>query len=343
MIENWKDLGRFPLAEGQWQVRRPPWNRTTAGLAAVERLVGKWNSFDPVTVATPESSHFLPPICIDGLAQRVHAALLRRQAQVLLVLAVFCLAVTTAAALHLGNAKLPSLGWIFACFIVFFGADYLLVLRRIERVRDRALFIHWLHQSGRRTVLPFAAAMIVAGGAQWWLQQRLGGFESLVRAYGTLYSATEGGEWWRYFTGPWLHSGLVHWVNNLMMLCVATGLATGLGRRRRETAAVLVGTAVLATLVAEYLAGAGRPDAIVGISGGIFGLFGWCTAWFFLHRQRFPASLWATVLSFVALNLGTTYLLVPNSSGLAHVGGFAAGALIALVQLVGSGRLPRGA
>lgn len=136
------------------------------------------------------------------------------------------------------------------------------------------------------------------------------------------------GEWWRVITAGFLHAGLTHVLFNMWALWV---FGPPLERE--------VGSGPFAGL---YLAGLlwgsaayywfGPPFGLaVGASGAIFGLFG---AWFAVSvRNRHTAVGQAQMRQMLVL-LGINAalpLMVPQIAWQAHLGGFAAGAVVALM------------
>jgi membrane associated rhomboid family serine protease len=136
------------------------------------------------------------------------------------------------------------------------------------------------------------------------------------------------GEWWRAFTAMFLHADPFHLLVNMYALWI---LGPIIERR--------FGPASFAALyTASGLAGSalfhavGAPDIwVVGASGAIFGLFGVLLAASF-RRRHSPggAALFNQLLFLLAINLALP-LLVPRIAWQAHLGGLAAGMLLAVL------------
>lgn len=139
------------------------------------------------------------------------------------------------------------------------------------------------------------------------------------------------GEWWRIFTAALLHGGIMHVFFNMYALYL-------FGPRLEQQ----VGAA---GFLALYVAAAGLGGAVsyafgplnqisVGASGAIFGLFG---AWMFVawKMRTTPGgrSMFNQLGVLLLINLALP-LLVPNIDWRAHLGGFAAGVLIAALWSV---------
>ncbi len=136
-------------------------------------------------------------------------------------------------------------------------------------------------------------------------------------------AAVSHGQWWRLFTGIWLHADLAHLAGNATLGFVLLGLAMG-----------RFGTG--AGLLAGYLAGVGGNAFAwlfsagqvlsLGASGMVMGSLGLLAVPAFSFSRRTPqasrliaAGLFAGVMLFVLLGLN------PGTHIQAHVGGFLSG------------------
>ena len=131
------------------------------------------------------------------------------------------------------------------------------------------------------------------------------------------------GEYWRLVTGGFLHGGLIHLLFNMyILLFLGRELEPALGRARFLA---LYFTSLLAGSAGALLL---EPQALtVGASGAVFGLMG---AAFMLMRARGMDPMRAGIGPMILLNLAITFI-IPNISIGGHLGGLAAGALVAIV------------
>ncbi len=149
------------------------------------------------------------------------------------------------------------------------------------------------------------------------------------------------GQWWRLFTAMWLHADPGHLAANATTGLVLLGLAMG-----------RYGTGV--GLLAAYLAGAGgnliagllslQPHRSLGASGMVMGCLGLLAVQSFSLWRQTPhaakyifSGICAGVMLFVLL------ALAPGSDIVAHLGGFASGAVLGagLSLVLHSAQLPR--
>jgi membrane associated rhomboid family serine protease len=126
------------------------------------------------------------------------------------------------------------------------------------------------------------------------------------------------GEWWRIFTGAFLHAGLFHLGMNMLLLWfLSQELEPALGRARFV---VLYVTALLGGSLGVLVVSPLSPT--VGASGAVFGLMGALVVLQLRARQN-P---WQSGIGgLVMLNLVFTFL-VPGISIGGHLGGLLAGA-----------------
>ena len=144
--------------------------------------------------------------------------------------------------------------------------------------------------------------------------------EVLIR-WGALYTpAVKSGEYWRFITAMFLHSGIRHLMNNMIALLAAgTLLEEELGRVRFGILYLLGG-----------LAGNALEYALAGASGAVFALLGallWCII---LHHGHFRGMSLRRLLIYLVISayFGLTASGVANG---AHFGGLAFGFLFCIL------------
>lgn len=145
--------------------------------------------------------------------------------------------------------------------------------------------------------------------------------------HGELYGVAviQGGQWWRIFTGAFLHANLVHIGLNMLALYQVGNVVEALYGKVRFVllyAVAIVGSG-LAVVAFNY------DVPTLGASGAIFGLFGALVA-VGLRLGKRGRSLIAQVLPIVLINLVFTFS-VPGISIAAHVGGLLTGFVAGLV------------
>ncbi|HEX7081880.1 MAG TPA: rhomboid family intramembrane serine protease [Gammaproteobacteria bacterium] len=318
---SWRDLERLPRAAGdEWQARRGG-GRIIVGKREVDAAVAKWHPLDPLLIARPGGGRFLPVLEIPELRDPARRGLLRKQLWAIAVLAVLACVFAMSAYFGAGAQPLRAAGMALAV-AAFAAADYHLVLKRLEALRERALFVLWITEKARVHVLGWSAVMIAAGALQLY-GERKAGHEALVLEYGTVFERIREGEIWRLVVGPFLHSGLDHWFMNFVMLVLGGAIA-----------GPLLGAAVVGVFLAGSTAGAltvlalSEPlgfDAYLGVSAGIFALYGWCAGAAAREPHAFPMRFAVTAFAFAVLNVLIAWLGNPNSSNVGHCAGLLCG------------------
>jgi membrane associated rhomboid family serine protease len=138
------------------------------------------------------------------------------------------------------------------------------------------------------------------------------------------------GEWWRVFTGAFLHIGPVHLVFNMLALLVfGSELERQLGRWRYLSVYLL---SALGGAAAVQLFGDPRVP-VAGASGAIFGLLGALAVLMIAGRQDLRG-----LLTLLGINIFISFL--PGISLLGHLGGLVVGALATGILLLTRRRLP---
>ena len=160
-------------------------------------------------------------------------------------------------------------------------------------------------------------AILATGGALWPTTEI-----SDVELNGALFGPliAEEGEWWRIFTGGFLHSGLPHvGLNMALLYLLGTQLEQALGEIRYI---ILYVGALLAGAFGALLV---DPVALtVGASGAVFGLMGAAVA----AQRSSGISPWKSGIGgLVVINLIITFSVSSISVG-GHIGGLIGGFLI---------------
>lgn len=173
-------------------------------------------------------------------------------------------------------------------------------------------------------------AQLATGGALWPTTEI-----SDVEIDGALFGPliAEEGEWWRIFTGGFLHRGVPHLGLNMALLWLLGGqLEKALGSIRFII--LYVGSLLAGSFGALLL----DPDAFtVGASGAVFGLMGAAVA----AQRASGISPWKSGIGgLVLINLLFTFSVASISVG-GHVGGLIGGYLIGWIFYETPKRFPQ--
>lgn len=157
-------------------------------------------------------------------------------------------------------------------------------------------------------------------------------YENSVQAAGLVKDRYAAGEWWRLFTAPLLHGGLLHLLMNAAAL-MYLGRRLEVFARWPHLALVFVFAACVGGEASAWFSDA----TSVGASGGLMGWLGFLLVFETLHSRLVPLSAKRRLLGGVILTglIGLVgYRFIDNA---AHAGGLVAGMMYAAIVFPRSG------
>ena len=183
--------------------------------------------------------------------------------------------------------------------------------------------------------LPFTTIGIAAANVLVYIiLEILGDTEDgfFIAACGGIYPdfITYNHEWWRFFTAMFIHFGMEHLLNNMVIFCcVGSRLERAVGHVRLLLIYLLsgLGGGILSYLMMVY---SGDYAVAAGASGAVFGTIGgllWAVIW---HRGRFEGLTTRGLILMIVLSLyyGFATIGVDNWS---HIGGIVTGFVVAAI------------
>ena len=325
---NWRDLERFPTANASWQLCRPPFRKVHSGKKKIKQSVSNWHIYDPLIIATPNSTRFLPPVCIAEFEDEMLLNL-KRKSSLLILSIFFALALYLAQLTYL---KLPMISnkivHIFALAIFISLLDRYLIINNKTCVIERSLFFHWIFSKTNNPLKIFILMMVSASTFELVQIFEVCSFEDFITRYGVYFPATKRGQLWRYIIGPFFHASFQHWALNFVMGFIAFGLASTILKNFIILKFFIC--LIFSVIAAEYLTLITPIDGFVGVSGGIFGLFGWMVTHSVTNKNDVPQYFWLSLLCFSLFNLLISSVSSEKSSLIAHLAGFGLGLLLGL-------------
>ena len=152
--------------------------------------------------------------------------------------------------------------------------------------------------------------------------------EHMVRLGASYTPLVEGGEYWRLFTSMFLHFGLAHLLNNMVLLFfLGDYMERFLGKVRYLI--LYLGGGILGNIFSYWSElQQGRQVVSAGASGAIFAVLGGLVVLLLIHRGRLEDLSLPRVLLMAALSLYVGFRSA-GVDGFAHLGGFLGGALLA--------------
>ncbi|WP_201315133.1 rhomboid family intramembrane serine protease [Dyella sp. EPa41] len=338
---DWRSEEFLPKANGTWQFWRPPFGRKGNGELRVKRALRQLHLWDPILVASPASARLMPAVCVPEMTH----ALQKRMALQYQSIFYFSLSVAVASAVFFacsdGTAtNILKLTIFSTLFAVFFGMQERLVVSNIDNLRETARFVSWIYMQRTHAVPVAAGFMLLIGLGQYLIENRSGGFELMIIKYGLVYDIAER-EPWRYVIGPLFHSGLPHWAGNTALLIMAAGLSAALAKRSSIALIFLLG-AILPSYLYGLLPATLHSEAMGGVSGGVFAVFGFAGGIALRNWRWAPPHFGWIVIVFTTILTILSWLANPQSNNFVHVIGLVLGLTLGLVN-VGSkipSRLP---
>ena len=166
----------------------------------------------------------------------------------------------------------------------------------------------------------FRGGSLSSGGGDVTIAFGLVGYGRVLSAFSIDYVGIAEGEWWRMFTGGFLHAGFIHLAFNMFLLWM---LGSQLERLLGPTSYLILyfGSLLSGALGVMLL----DPLALtVGASGAVFGLMGATV----VYQLRRGVSPWSNGIgTLLIINLIFTFAR-PNISVGGHLGGLLGGLLI---------------
>lgn len=330
----WVDESTYQNDNKDWQLLKIGifGHRVKNGKERVDKLVNQWHILNFSLVATPKTKYFLPPICVPELQNKAHNGMLIK-----LKLNVIFFGMGVLGFLINAFYQQSSKSFNFLALTVALFAYLLLeykILSSVQNAKNRIKYNIWVYEKTKLIATGSFVLVMMFYLVQIIFVKYFGSLENLISVWGAVFIKLPL-EPWRFFTGSIIHANFIHAFANAMMLAIASSVAVISSSR---SYAMFI---FWASIVFSFaLVGINSPvDAIVGISPGIYGLFGWAIGVHYCRRKDLPNYLWLSLLSFVVINYFASFLLSANVSSLSHLYGFIFGILIALISKLNSGRI----
>lgn len=132
-------------------------------------------------------------------------------------------------------------------------------------------------------------------------------------------------EYWRMISAGFLHLDIIHLLCNMMAL-YSIGKVCEHSYTKIQYVLILIGSIIIGNLFVFLTEG---NSICLGISGGVFGLFGAVIATLFANGSIKNPMIKASVMRLLVMN--ALISLLPGISLFAHLGGFVAGAFMGVI------------
>jgi|APSaa5957512535_1039671.scaffolds.fasta_scaffold74299_1 membrane associated rhomboid family serine protease len=322
----WNNISELPESSGGWEAYYPMLHFGLCGKKRIEKHISTTNILAPILVSTPETNmKFVPPVMV-GDGEKCASKIKSDKKRVMFMMLGCLFAITTA--LYVAADLRTALIW-FSLNIVMFGYckyDFEVISSETKSIRRRAQYYAWMYCHGAKYIYYFLFLMMVLGSLQIIGINYFGSNEILLERYGLLYSAVENeAEWWRILTGPFLHSGIAHWLSN-MFIGSAFALLAGSLLGNKSIFVFLSGA--FFSFVVVYLSRTLLDldtDGIIGISGGMASLIGYFLAITIKSSGLFPAHFSISTMFLIALTLLLYSFFISTTSFVCHFSGLVLG------------------
>ncbi len=152
----------------------------------------------------------------------------------------------------------------------------------------------------------------------------------LIRFGGAYVPLIREGQWWRLFASMFLHAGIRHLLNNMLVLYVMGMHLESLLGRLRFALLYFAGGLISGFVSFRWYERVGKSVVAVGASGAIFAVIG-ALLWIILrNRGRADGLSMRQMLIMLALSLYLGFVS-PNVSNIAHLSGLAAGFAVCIL------------
>ncbi len=223
------------------------------------------------------------------------------------------------------------LGFLMFAFIPWYQAQ-----KRIGEIRKQGgkavpvvpliRFETWLGLQKAPLTRVMLGLVLVVALAQMFVDGSIFAFHGSVMRAGLVKQAYFGGEWWRLFTAPMMHGGIVHLVMNALALLYLGKRVEVFARWPHVPMVFLFAALVGGEASARFMA---APS--VGASGGLMGWLGFLLVFETLHSKLVPRSARRRLVGGVIMTalIGLVgYRFIDNA---AHFGGLIAGMAYAAI------------
>lgn len=285
-------------------------------------IVKKWKPFDSLLIALPDSKYFLPILNIEKFRPHAHkVAINRSRIGMLTIFAGMIMSIILAYVFK--KPKMWTLAESFFGIGIFLLIDHVTVTRNIFALTERENYFFFLKKHSATYMVLLVVFMSLIGLVQLFIGGGKEDPDYCLLLYGAVFENIKNGEYWRLFTGAFIHASPTHWISNLVMLGAA-GSLVGCISRIEGFVAFLIGC-VAGNFASWIFSPLTHADACQGVSAGIMAIMGYCVAQSWKRPNSFPILFSRTISYFIVLNLYLAFVNNPQVSNEAHIAGVLAG------------------
>lgn len=327
----WRNNQNFPSNTSHGYCALVSRNKTVSGYTAAKTAAEAWQPFSRVLVGTSDSDVLLPPVCIPEFLDIVRIGY-RRKIRISMLMLCFMFLFTIAITITTHNVgRTFNITLLIALIFTFVALDEFVFLCKDENLCDRGKYLVWLqnHRSVRSAFLVVVGLNIFLGICQIVAERYFGSTDLLIAKFGIVYADLAMGQWWRLFSGPFIHASLQHFfVNASLGLIIIPFVYLYFGW---WTFFIFIAGCVSGS-TAQWVINP-FSDALTGVSGGLFALCAAAFAVCLFCGSRTPKGFSGQVASIGVISIFGAYILNPATASVSHVFGYIVGFISAVILI----------
>ncbi len=291
----------------------------------------KWNYLNTILYATPNTSRFLPPILVPELSNFAYASVLGNMKKMALV----AFAVTTAyfflfSGLFFHQITNTAIVFVMALSFLYLYVEYGYALKDKNIVIESFLYINWIRRRNGFNYYAILVAICFFGLIQLIFQVLVPDEDYLIKKIGVIYSSIDEKEYWRFFIGPFLHSGLSHWIINAISIILFFPL---LNVFRSKLHLLFVYISIVFSAIMVYIfrdSITSEVEGFVGVSAAVYYILGFMLSNIAFNKWWYPKKLGFSLFFITAFSLILPYTYPNKISVIAHITGLLFGLTVGI-------------
>jgi len=324
-IPLWKKNEYFPKSDGSWMVLDGKVKKTVSKRDATTNAK-KWNYLNTILYATPSTSQFLPPILVPELSNFAYASVLGNMKKMALITFIVSAAYFFLfSGLVFRQVTNIAIVFVMTLSFLYFYAEYRYSLKNKDIVIERSLYLNWIRRNNGFNYYALLATICFFGLMQLIFQVFGSSEYYLIKKIGVIYTSIDEKEYWRFFIGPFLHSGLSHWIVNTTNIIIFFPL---LNAFRSKIHLVLVYASIVASAIMAYTfrdAATSEVEGFVGVSASVYYVLGFMLSNMAFNKRWYPKNIGFSLVFITIFMLTLPYTYSNKINVISHITGLLLG------------------
>jgi membrane associated rhomboid family serine protease len=326
-MAHWRELNDYPQSYDRFSIYDNGKIKNYSSKEEVKNKLKNYTLYSKQLISNEKYNIFLPPLIHGEFSDFIFKGIKLKAIFVLkLLLSLLFLHVTITFFMTLTMHRVTL---ALLVIVVHFFVEYKFMHSDLIALQERSMFLYWIRKKINLLQLFFITCFICIGLAQLLFYLNSRSIANVVENYGLYYKEIDRGEYWRFITGPFIHSNFQHWVINFFLFYVGCIIHPRLASLKTL---ILTLTSAIVSGIAVYFINYRwqlntKFDAFCGLSAGIFFVFALQTTVSFRFKDEFPKNFYITLLMYTLLNFLLPYFNEAKTSNVAHLVGLLLGAL----------------